>query len=279
MPGTFFGQVTVGGAVVGLSTGFNALGVAFQDMRATVAEQVIVIDAAVGELESQVQILDGIGELVVALGATIADVKAAIRLPVGGGIDQQLLAQGQTIASLGVAASNPAAYVAAKLAGAAQAVTNIGAVLPTVQIAGQLTAAGVIALQLRAKVAALDAALAVLDGPIAQAEAQGRAIAEAAAAIQATLEGISVALDAVNVAVQAADVALAQFVALSAVLGTTGAYALLYSGPLSDFGVEMNAALATTGVAPGTAIYAPIAFVLQADGAAVSAVDLTYRTS
>lgn len=279
MSATFFGQFTVGGAVVGLSSSFSTLGAALQAMRDEVSAQLDVIDGALATLETQVPILEGTGELVLGLGTTLADLKVSLRTPMGGGIDQQLLAQGQTTASLGVAASNPAAYVAAKLAGVAQAVTNIGAVAPTVQIAGQLAAAGAITLQLQAKVAALDAALAALDGPIAQAEASGQAIAEAAAALQVVADGLAAASLALNVAAQAADAALVAFASMTATLGTSGAYALLFNGTLADFGVEMNAALASTGVPAGANIYAPVAFVLQSDAAAKGAVDAVYRTS
>ncbi len=279
MAGTYIAQVTIGGALIGLSTGVTAVGTAFEDFHAVVEAQTAAIDAAVTNLEAQVAALANIGEAVAGLATVILDVKASIRIPAAGDLDAQIAGITQAQVSLTASLANPSAYISGLVAGAGQAITNLQAAVPAAQITGQITAAGLMLAALQAKVSGIDAALALLDAPAAELEVQGEAVATAAAAIELIVDGldaISIALDA---AMAAASTALTQFAAIEATLGTAGAYALIYSGPLSDFGVEMNTALAATGVPPGTQIYAPMIFVLQSDAPAVAAVNATYRTS
>lgn len=279
MAATFLGQVTIGGALVGLSTGLNSVELAFEGFRATVAAQVSLLDGAVGRLELLAIDIEAIGSLVFDLGAIILDAKAAIRIPAGGDLVFQIAGILQGQASLTVALSNPAAYLSALVAGAAQALANLQAAIPSVQITGQLTAAGITLAALQLKLAAIDAALALLDIPAAQVEVQGQAVIEASAQINVIALALGEISASLTAALAAVDVALAQLAAIQASLGTAGAYALIFTGPLANFGVEMNAALATAGVAGGTQIYAPVVFVLQSDAPAVSAVNSIYLTS
>jgi len=279
MPATFLGAVTIGGALVGLSTGVTSVETAFETFRATVAAQTALIDSAAASIDTQASLLAGIGEIVVSLGDLIEDAKAAIRIPAGGDLVFQIAGITQGQSTLTVSLANPAAYISGLIAGAQQAITSLQAAVPAVQITGQLTASGIALLALQSKLSAIDAALALLDVPAAQVRAQGAAIQAAAAAIQAVVAAIVAIVNALTAAVAAADVALATLSTIQASLGTAGAYAFIYTGPLSGLGAALDAVTPSTGVAAAAQVYVPVVFVQQGDAPAVAAVNAVYLTS
>ena len=279
MAGTFLGAVTIGGALIGLSVGIGQVDLAFTAFRETVQTQTLAIEASVSTLGTLSSQLEGIGAVVISIGDVLTGLKASLRLPVAGDIDAQIAGILQAQTNLGVSLTNPVAYITGLIAGATQAITNLSAAVPTVQIAGQISATAGLLLVLQAKVAAIDLALAGLDVPIAQVQAQGAAIVSAAAAIQVAVDALAAIVAALDAAIAAADIALAQLDSIQATLATPGGYAFLYSGTLAGLGAGLDAVTPLSGLAMATNVLVPVIVVQQADGAAVAAVNATYKVS
>lgn len=266
MPVQSFGSVTVAGALPGFSAQFDALGASLPAILART-------DGAVATLGGISQDLVSIGDLVASIGDGLLDIKAALRVPVGGDVALQYSAALQAIANLGASIANPTAYITAQVNGALQAIANLGAVPPLVKIQGQIAATTSISLQLQAKVAAIDAALASLDAPAAQLTAQGLAIRAAADAVDVVVDSLQLASNAVNVALTGFN-AYAQ-----GPLATGGLFAFYYTGTLGGFGAAIDAATPGTGISAATAVVIPVVLAVASDTAATAAISATYRTS
>lgn len=266
MPAQYLGQVTVGGALPGFSAAFSTVGGELQPV-------LVTIDGAIASLGAVSSQLVSIGDLVASLGDTVLDIKAALRVPVGGDVALQVGASQQAVANLGASVANPAAYVSALISGATQAIANLGAVPPLVKLQGQLAAATSVGLVLQAKVAAIDIALAALDAPAAQLTAQGLAIRAAADAIDVVIDGLQLASAAVSAAITSYT-AFAQ-----GALATAGAYAFYYTGTLGGLGAAIDLVTPSTGISAATQVAVPILFVQQSDTLALQAVQAVYLTS
>lgn len=266
MPATYLGQVTVAGALPGFSAVFDAVGGELQPVLARIDGAIV----ALGAVSSQ---LAGIGDLVASIGDGLLDIKAALRVPVGGDVALQVGAAQQAISNLGAQVANPAAYVSSLISGATQAIANLGAVPPLVKLQGQIAAAVSVSLALQAKVAAIDVALTALDAPAAQLTAQG-------IAIRAAADAVDVVIGSLQLASQAISAALTSY---SAYLGTTlaqaGFYALYYEGTLGGLGAAIDLVTPSTGVGAGVQVAVPLVFVQQSDTLALQAVQATYKVS
>lgn len=166
MPATYLGSYTVGGAVVGLSTAFSALGAALANLRA-------VVDAQLSIIEDQ--------------AAAVLVAKAAIRIPATADFEAQLNASLAISLQIEGYLTDPTAYLDTLISGLAQVSLDVGALVPTVALDAQLDANVGIQAALTAKIAAVDAQLDALIVISAALDAIVIALGEASAAASAAL--------------------------------------------------------------------------------------------
>lgn len=173
--------------------------------------------------------------------------KSSIRIPAVASPASQIEGMQLTLAFFGL--QNPVTYVEGLVAGMEQAIEGIGLQLPTVQVSAQVEGINLAIAGLLGQVAAIDAALAVLDPIIDQASSIADAAANSAAASSV----------------------------LAATLGVSGLYSFSYSGPLAALGSSLDAVTPLAGI-PGTSpVTVAIVLAPNAAAAATNALVATFR--
>jgi hypothetical protein len=222
MPAVYNGAVTIGGCVPGLADAFNEVGEALETLRDEVLAHLPCFLEAVAAM-ADVRVV-AIQDFQVQLNASI-------------GIQAQLTAQ----------LANPAAYLAQLIAGLNSLLASIPTQLPAVALSTQIAAAGAVEAVFAAKIAAVDAKIAIVVN---------------------LLDACYAALLAVSTA---AFDAITKFHTFRDLLETSGAFAFSYTGSLSGLGAALDAVTPSSGVAGGTSVTATVQFVRSSDSAAVGA--------
>lgn len=166
MAATYLGSFTVGGAVVGLSAAFSAVGTALANLRGVVNTQLALI-------EDQ--------------AAACLAAKVAIRIPATAEFEAQLNASIAVSAQIDTYLGDPTAYLTGLLNGLAQVQVDVGALDPTVALDTQLDVNLTVQAALTAKIAAVDLQLDALVTISAALDAIVAALVTAIAAADAAL--------------------------------------------------------------------------------------------
>lgn len=222
MPATFNGAVTIGGCVPGLAQAFNDVGNALQTLR----------DEVVLHLPCFLEAI-----------AAMADIRAVAIVD----FQAQLNASIQLGIQLNAALLNPLQYLEGLLAGLAQLNLNLPTLLPSFALQTQIAANAAVGAVAGAKIAAVDAKIAI---------------------VVELLNACYLALLAVSTA---AFSAITEFQKFQALLNTSGAYAMTYTGTLGALGTGLDAVTPALGIGTATAIVATIQIVRNSDANAVSA--------
>jgi hypothetical protein len=222
VPATFKGAVTIGDCVPGLASAFNDVGTALQDLR----------DEVVLHLPCFLEAIAAMADVrVVAIVDFQAQLNASVQLGI----------------QLNAALLNPLQYLEGLLAGLAQLNLNLPTLLPSFALQTQIAANLAVGAVAGAKIAAVDAKIAI--------------VVDLLNACYAALLAVSTA----------AFSAIQTFQTFQALLNTSGAFALSYSGTLGALGSALDAATPASGIGTATAIVATIQFVRSVDANAVSA--------
>jgi hypothetical protein len=178
-------------------------------------------------------------EAIAAMGAVriVAVQDFQVQLSAAVGIQAQLTAQ----------LANPTDYLAQLIAALQGLLASIPFQLPQVALGTQITAAAAVEAVFAAKIASVDAKIAI---------------------VVDLLNACYLALLAVSTA---AFSAIEKFHTFQAYLATSGAYALSYTGSLASFGSALDAVTPTTGIGTATSIVATIQIVKASDAPAVAA--------
>ncbi len=222
MPAVYNGVVTIGGCAPGLQDAFNEVGAALETLRDEVLAHLPCFLEAIAAM-ADVRVV-AIQDFQVQLNASVA-------------IQAQLTAQ----------LANPADYLAQLIAGLNALLASIPTQLPAVALSTQIAAAGAVEAVFAAKIAAVDAEIAV---------------------VVDLLNACSPALLAVSTAAFAA---IETFHRFRDLLATSGAFALSFTGTLGSLGAAFDAATPATGIATGTSVVATLQIVRASDSAAVGA--------
>jgi hypothetical protein len=222
VPAVFNGAVTIGGCVPGLQDAFNEVGSALETLRDEVILHIPCFLEAI---------------------AAMADVRVAavtdfqIQLNASIGIQAQLTAQ----------LANPAAYLAQLVAALNGLLLSIPTQLPAIALSTQITAAAAVEAVFAAKIALVDAKIAI---------------------VVDILNACYLALLAVSTAAFAA---IEKFHTFRDYLNTSGAYAISVTSTLAGLGAAIDAVTPSSGVPGATNIVATLQFVKASDGPAVGA--------
>jgi hypothetical protein len=222
MSAVFNGAVTIGGCVPGLQDAFNEVGAALETLR----------DEVLAHLSCFLEAIAAMADVRIA---AVSDFQAQLNAAVG--IQVQLTAQ----------LANPAAYLAQLLAGLESLLGSLPLQLPAVALGTQISAAAAVEAVFAAKIALVDAKIAVVVN---------------------LLNACYAALLAVSTA---AFSAIEKYHTFKALLATAGAYAFQYSGSLAGLGAAFDSVTLSSGVGTATSIVATMQFVKASDAAAVSA--------
>lgn len=222
MPAVYNGAVTIGGCVPGLQDAFNEVGSALQTLR----------DEVLAHLPCFLEAIAAMADVRIA---AVSDFQAQLNAAVG--IQVQLTAQ----------LANPAAYLAQLIAALENLLGSLPFQLPAVALGTQISAAAAVEAVFAAKIAAVDAKIAIVVN---------------------LLNACYAALLAVSTA---AFTAIQKYQTFKALLATSGAYALSYTGSLGGWGAALDSAALLSGVGTATSIVATMQFVKASDSAAVNA--------
>jgi hypothetical protein len=222
MPATYNGSVTIGGCIPGLADAFTDVGEALETLR----------DEVLLHLPCFLEAIAAMADVRIA---AVSDFQAQLNAAVG--IQVQLTAQ----------LANPADYLAQLLAALENLLASLPLQLPAVALGTQISAAAAVEAVFAAKIALVDAKIAI---------------------VVDLLNACYVALLAVSTA---AFNAIEKFHTFRDYLATTGAFALSYTGTLGGLGAALDATTPSSGVAAGTQVVATIQFVRASDSAAVGA--------
>lgn len=230
MPATFNGAVTIGGCVPGLQDAFNQVGQALQSLR----------DEVLAHLPC---FLEAIGAMADVRIAAVSDFQAQLNASVA--IQTQLKEQ----------LANPTDYLAQLIAALNNLLASLPFQLPAVALNTQITAAAAVEAVFAAKIANVDAKIAV--------------VVNLLNACYAALLAVSTA--AFN--------AIQTYQTFKALLDTAGAYAFSYNGTLGSWGSALDAVTLSSGVGTATSIIATMQFVKASDAAASSALGQCFLVS
>ena len=222
MPAAFNGAVTIGGCVPGLQDAFNEVGTALETLR----------DEVLAHLPCFLEAIAAMADVRIA---AVSDFQAQLNAAVG--IQVQLTAQ----------LANPASYLAQLLSALENLLASLPLQLPAVALGTQISAAAAVQAVFAAKIALVDAKIAI--------------VVDLLNACYAALLAVSTA----------AFDAITAFHTFRDLLNTTGAYAFQYSGSLAGMGAALDAVALLSGVGTATSIVATMQFVKASDSNAVSA--------
>lgn len=248
----YLGQFTVAASVPGIDAEIIALKVATDKLAATVNTELASIAQAANDINVQLG----------ALGAA----KIAIRIPATADFQAQLDAATSISAGLSAQVSNPAGYISELLLGVAEVQANVNALVPSVALSAQISAAVGTESVMSGKILAVDLQLAALD-------TIGNALGVVVAAVLAIQQALASAVSAANNVL----VAIASY--LSGLDGATGAHCLLYDGALSGLGAAIDLATPSTGIGGATSVHVPLVLTPSSNVATVSAMDQVFRVS
>jgi hypothetical protein len=228
---SFRGNITVGGAVSGLSLNFQTVSNALLSLKATVDAQLTALASVIASINGQI--------------SALAAAKIAIRIPAVADFQAQL--DGAIAANLNLTAdiSNPALYISGLLNGLAELQVIIPSLVPSVALTAQIDASASLEIAMTAKIAEVDLQLAAL----VTIGIALTAIANIVAAIQT----------AFNAAIQAILGALALTISVPGLLAAGGIGCFLYVGPLSGLGTAIDLVASTdTGIPGATNVRVPV---------------------
>lgn len=251
MAASYLGGVTVGGAGPGFTATIEVLGDALTSVEATISTNGALIASAVADIRAVI--------------AAVAAARVAIRIPAVVDFEANLDAALSTQAAFTAQISDPTVYVNALLSGVAEATANLGALVPSVAIDGQLAAIGGLIADLTAKIGAVDLELDAL----VNVELLLGVVADALVAIEVALNG----------AIAIAGPALAALAAIDVHLGHAGAHAFVYTGTLGGLGAAVDLVTPSTGLGAGVSVKAVSVLVETSDATAVAALDATFKVS
>lgn len=222
MPATYNGAVTIGGCIPGVADAFNEVGEALETLR----------DEVIAHLPCFLEAIAAMADVRIA---AVSDFQAQLNAAIG--IQVQLTAQ----------LANPADYLAQLLAALENLLASLPFQLPAVALGTQISAAAAVEAVFAAKIALVDAKIAV---------------------VVDLLNACYLALLAVSTAAFAA---IEKFHTFRALLATTGAYAFSYTGTLAGLGAALDAVTPATGIAAGAQVVTTVQIVRASDSAAVGA--------
>ncbi len=222
MPATFNGAVTFGGCVPGLADAFDEVGTALVTLR----------DEVIAHLPCFLEAI-----------AAMADVRVAAIVD----FQAQLNASAAIGVQLTAALTDPLQYLLGLLAGLQNLNLSLPNLIPQVALSTQISANQAVGLAFTAKIALVDAKIAIVVN---------------------LLNACYAALLAVSTA---AFTAIEKFHEFTALLETSGAYAFSYTGSLAALGSALDALTPTTGIGTATSIVATLQIVKASDSSAVSA--------
>ncbi len=222
MPATFNGALTFAGCMPGTADAFEEVGAALEVLR----------DEVIAHLPC---FLEAIAAMADVRLVAVQDFQVQLNASIG--IQLQLTAQ----------LANPLDYLSQLIAGLQALLASIPFQLPQVALGTQITAAAAVEAVFAAKIAAVDAKIAIVVN---------------------LLNACYLALLAVSTA---AFTAIEKFHTFQAYLATDGAYAMTYTGSLASLGSAVDAVAPTTGIGTATSIVATIQIVKASDAGAVAA--------
>jgi len=224
MPATFNGALTFAGCMPGTAGAFEEVGAALETLR----------DAVILHLPCFLEAIAAMADVRIV---AIVDFQAQLNASIAVGL--------QLTASL----TDPTQYLLGLLAGLANLNISIPSLLPQVALGTQIAANAAIGAAFAAKIAAVDAKIAIVVN---------------------LLNACYLALLVVSTAAFAA---IEKFHTFQAYLATDGAYALSYTGSLASLGSALDAVTPTTGIGTATSIVATIQIVKASDADAVAALN------
>lgn len=251
MGASFVGVGTVGGFTVGETASLSTVGNALSLSGAILARTATIAAQISAAVSAQV--------------SAIASAKAAIRAIAIADLNVQVSAAASIGAQLTADLGNPTAYLNGLIAGNAQIGASLALQVPTVTLSDQIVVTAAVGVAAEAKIAAIDAQLALLDSITAALNAQITALlsleSELSVAAEATLPPLSA------------------FASMTATLGAAGAYVFLYDGVLSGFGAAIDAVIPTAGVSGSVNVRIPLIFVQSSNPPGIDAVNAVFKVS